>query len=109
MPPSQPRVVPAVRGRTADEPVVPAQPAEERIFVERPGPELQPRAAPAVAEVPHAPMPPRVVIGRLSVEIVHAPPTRTQPAPAQVAPAPLAAPANDEAASSKLRFGLGQV
>ena len=55
------------------------------------------------------PAPPRIVIGRITVEVVPPPPRPAAAAPGRPAAARRAAPALPEAIPSNLRFGLGQL
>ncbi len=72
---------------------------------------LQPSVPQAPPLNPPQPKEPRLVIGRLSVEVLPSPPVSAGMAPSQARPAPRARPRSQRSQTvrSKLRFGLGQL
>jgi hypothetical protein len=75
----------------------------------RPLPNLRPPAPDLPPTVVHPPEPPRVIIGRLSIEVVPEPPSVQEQPSARPARPASRAPSRSESPRSMLRFGLGQM
>jgi hypothetical protein len=100
----------APRSQPLDPPPVANVPLEkEKAVEEQPVPDLHPLPpAPPPATKP-VPQQPRVVIGHLSVEVVPAPSTISQPIPARPVQSTRVPERSEPTPGSMLRFGLGQM
>jgi hypothetical protein len=101
----------APQHRSPEQPPVARAPIEkEKPEKKRPVPDLRPPPPTPPQPVPKpVPEQPRVVIGRLSVEVVPEPPTIPQSIPAHPVQSTRAPERSEPTSGSMLRFGLGQM